>query len=282
MSVTWPPDLISDIARRRCVLVLGAGISSNSTNAAGMRPKTWYSFLMKAVDKISGPNSHQDAIRKLIRNNDYLTACQVIRDRMGVTDFNQLTAEEYLTPGFQAAAIHDSIIALDSRIVATPNFDTIFENRINHVQSNSVAVKHYYDNDVAEAVRGTNRMVLKIHGSINSPNRMIFTRDDYSKARHDNLAFYAILEALAITHTFLFLGCGLEDPDIRLILEDYGFKHEHSKPHFFVLPSQKLHHIVTPAVEKSLNVKCLTYPSTGGDHSKLRIGIDELQLLVDA
>ena len=125
-------------------------------------------------------------------------------------------------------------------------------------------------------------MVLKIHGSINSPNRMIFTRDDYSKARHDNLAFYAILEALAITHTFLFLGCGLEDPDIRLILEDYGFKHEHSKPHFFVLPSQKLHHIVTPAVEKSLNVKCLTYPSTGGDHSKLRIGIDELQILVDA
>lgn len=282
MIIDWPQDLVSDVARRRCVLVLGSGISSNSTNASGARPKTWAAFLNHATTFIGAPAAHKKEINKLIRNNEFLTACQVIRDLMGKTAFYQLTEQEYLIPRFQYAEIHDRIIELDSRIVATPNFDTIFENRINSVQHSSVAVKNYYDNDVAEAIRSTKRMVLKIHGTINSPNRMIFTRDDYTKARHENAAFYSILDALAVTHTFLFLGCGLDDPDIKLILEDYGFKHEHSRPHYFVLPSSKLHAIVKPAVEKSLNVSCLSYPAPRGDHSKLKASIQELRDLVNA
>ena len=41
MKISWPNSLINDIARRRCVIFLGSGISRNSVNATGLHPKTW-------------------------------------------------------------------------------------------------------------------------------------------------------------------------------------------------------------------------------------------------
>lgn len=125
MVIPWPNDVISDIARRRSVLVLGAGISANSVNASGIRPKTWANFLNLAVAQVTGTKARQNAILRLIRDGDYLTACQVIRDALGPTAFYQLAIQEFLAPGFPAADIHNRIIDLDSRLVATPNFDTI-------------------------------------------------------------------------------------------------------------------------------------------------------------
>jgi len=277
MDLAWPDSLISDIARRRSVLFLGAGISCNSVNAAGQRPKLWAAFLDLAVRQVTGSQAKKKAIRELIKKADYLNACQVIRDSMGTTNFHQLAESEFLAPGFQAAPIHDVLIEIDSRIVATPNFDTIFDHRINHQQHNTVPIKNYYDNDVAEKIRSNSRLVLKVHGSIETPNKMIFTRDDYTNARHRYASFYHILEALAVTHTFLFLGCGLDDPDIRLLLEDYAFRHEYSKPHFFVVPKSNVHKDVLPSLKQSLNIEFLTYSAPNGDHTQLFDGLNVLR-----
>jgi hypothetical protein len=276
MVIDWPNDLTTDVARRRCVLVLGAGISANSKNVNGDSPKTWYSFLLDASESVNEAKTAQ-SVRKMLRAGDLLTACQIVRDHMGPPNFHNLAQSEYLSPGFQHATIHDRIIELDSRIVATPNFDTIYENRVNAIQHSTVAVKNYYDNDIAECIRGTKRVVLKIHGTIHTPNKMIFTREDYARARNQHSRFYEILNALAVTHTFLFMGCGLEDPDIRLLLEDYGFRHEYSRPHYFVIPSNKVDQVAKQSIEKVLNVKFLEYPTKKGDHSKLLAAITELR-----
>ena len=33
--INWPEDVVEDIARRRCVLYLGSGVSANSVNEKG-------------------------------------------------------------------------------------------------------------------------------------------------------------------------------------------------------------------------------------------------------
>ncbi len=275
MVINWPKDLVSDIARRRCVLFLGSGISAQSKNALGVSPKNWEAFLRAANRQLILSKPRRTEINQLINNRDYLTACQVIKDIAGDAIFHGFVQAEFLAPGFDYAPIHDSIINLDSRIVDTPNFDKIFDVRINHLQANSVAVKNYYDNDVAECIRGVGRAVIKIHGTIDSPNRMIFTRHQYARARYEYRNFYAILEAFALTQTFLFLGCGLDDPDIRLVLEDYAFKHDFAKPHYFVVPTGQFASATASAIEKGLNIKFLRY-SPIDDHRLLKDAIDEL------
>ena len=275
--IAWPPELVSDLARRRSVLFLGAGISRNSTNASGRSPRTWVEFLKHAAAKLPSVPRH---VKKMLAEGDLLTTCEVLKNNLGRDSFNSTLIDEYLAPGYQPSAIHDTLFKLDARIVATPNFDKIYESHANHKAGGSVRVKHQYDTDIAEAVRRNDRLVLKVHGSIDTPDRMIFTRAEYAEARSRYRGFYAVLEALALTHTFLFLGCGINDPDVRLLLEDMFFRYPNARPHIFVLPNNALHADLVAIVQSTMNVRILTYNPAGG-HSQLLTGLDDLLLRVE-
>jgi hypothetical protein len=274
--IVWPKHLIRDIARRRSVLFLGAGISKHASSSSGRRPKDWLEFLQQGATKVS-PRKH---ISRLISRGDLLTACEIIKARMGKDDFHSFVTEEFLTPQFEAGKIHEDLFKLDSRIVATPNFDKIYDSHANHLGHGSVKVKRYYEDDVADAVRRFDPFILKIHGCIDEPGKMIFSRQDYAAARNRYANFYSILDALAITHTFIFLGCGVNDPDVRLILENYAFRFKESLSHFIVMSQRNLHEDEKAVIESSMNLKVLTYDAKN-NHIELGTSIAELTSLVD-
>jgi len=230
--INWPQEIVDDISRRRSVVFLGSGISMNSANADGRRPKSWLEFLSDLLGHVQ-PNKH---IRTLLKEKDFLTACEVIKRHLGRDDFIKEVRDEFLTPQYEHAEIHENIFALDSRIVATPNFDKIYETFANAKAKGSIVIKHHYENDVNLAIRGSHRLILKIHGTIDSPDKLIFTRAEYAEARTRYAAFYENLQALALTHTFVFLGCGVNDPDIKLLLEDTLFRHPSTRKHLMLLP----------------------------------------------
>ena len=275
--ISWPQEVVSDVSRRRSVIFLGSGISMNSVNATGRRPKTWLSFLESILPSIA-PRAH---IRKLLKEGDYLTACEVIKRALGREEFTRIVREEFLTPGYQYAEIHEKIFSLDSRIVATPNFDKIYETYANAQAHGSIVIKHHYDTDVNSVIRGSGRVILKVHGTIDSPDKLIFTRAEYAKARTKYSSFYEILEALALTHTFIFLGCGVNDPDIKLLLEDTLFKHNSSRSHIMLLPTKSLHNSVAEVIQDTMNLNIIRY-SPRDDHKELLDSISNLNELVEA
>jgi hypothetical protein len=261
--IDWPQDLIDDIARRRCVLVLGAGVSKNSKNAAGQRPKDWKEFLMYASENIQGKTE----IRKQIKFGDYLTACELIKKQLGRDDFNSLVKQEFLIPQFKPDTIHEYIFNLDSRIVITPNFDKIYDTYANTASYGNVIVKKFNETDIADCIRRTDPLIIKIHGSVESPDNLIFTRKDYSEARTKYRDFYHLIDALSITHTFIFLGCGVNDPDIRLLLEDYSLKYSHNRKHYIIMSKNTIHHKVREIISDTMSLKSIIYDPK--DHHKI-------------
>ncbi|HNW72380.1 MAG TPA: SIR2 family protein [Bacteroidales bacterium] len=274
--IQWPNELVEDIARRKSIIFLGAGVSMNSTNAAGRRPKSWNAFLTDAIVNIR-PNQH---IKSLIKRNDYLTACEIVKKELGREGFTTIVLDEYLTPGYIHAPIHDSIYRLDSRIVMSPNFDKIYETRANAIANGTIQVKNYYDNDVAESIRRSNRVIIKAHGSIDQTDKMIFSRTEYSNAKIENRNFYSIFEALIITNSFIFIGCGLNDPDVRLLLEDYSQKFKCARNHYFIIPKKTIHAAEMAVIENALNLKFLTY-SRDNHHQELSDSLAALDTIVD-
>jgi len=103
----------------------------------------------------------------------------------------------------------------------------------------------------------------------------------YAQAREEFRGFYSLLEALVLTHTFLFLGCGVHDPDIRLILEDTFFRHPSSPKHFFALPNRELNNLVITVLEESMNLTMLKY-NPENNHKELEDSIKELVELVES
>lgn len=269
--IYWPDSLIEDIARRKCVLVLGSGVSKNSTNGAGIRPKDWNEFLMHASKNISGKTE----IRKQIKSGDYLTACELIKKELGRDDYNTLVRTEFLTPAFQPAKIHEHIFNLDSRIVITPNFDKIYDTYANTASHGNIIVKKYTETDIADSIRRPEPLIIKIHGSVESPDDLIFTRKDYSEARTKYRDFYHLIDALSVTHTFVFIGCGTNDPDIRLILEDYSFRFARNKKHFIVMAKNVVHAKVREIISDTMSLKPLLYDPKD-HHNLLTTSIEKL------
>lgn len=270
--IQWPGSLVKDIARRRAVVVVGSGISRNSQNSTGERPKTWRMLLDRLAGEIT-PNQH---IRQLLNMGDYLTACDVIKRNMKDHQFKGILREEFIDPRFQPSPFHEEIFKLDARIVATPNFDKIYDTFANQQSGSSTIIKNHYDHDVAEIIRTTNRIILKIHGTIDSPDRLIFTREEYAEARQQYRNFYRLLESLAVTNTFIFLGCGIADPDIQLLMEDTCYRHRASPPHYFILPGRSVHKDVQRTYEGTMNLEFVTYPSSKGNHQALLHGLRDL------
>ncbi|AKO52328.1 hypothetical protein ABA45_07740 [Marinobacter psychrophilus] len=270
--ISWDNSIINAIARRRCVIVLGAGVSRNSTNAKGKRPDTWEDFLKNCVSNLTDV----DHINTLISQKDFLTACELIKERMGADDFTEKVQQEYQRSGYRHASIHEQIYKLDSSIVASPNFDNIYDTYASSESASSVVIKDHTSSDIANyLLGGDKRLIIKTHGSANNPTEIIFTRNDYAEARTKYVLFYEILKSLALTHTFLFLGCGTDDPDIRQLFEDLQFTHGRMPYHYMTLPKGEVHNDVLEVASASMRIKFVEYSSDNG-HEELSLSLADL------
>ena len=279
MVVDWPNELISDIARRTCVLYIGAGISANAQSADGSSPPTWDAFLRSCLTKIDkGDISY---IEKLLDQQDLLSACEVIIDRIGVSEFNNIAQNAFRRPGFIPADIHQAIYNLDSRLVITPNVDKIYEQYAQATSYGTVVVKKQTEHDISNFIRSTDRVILKAHGSIDAPNEMSFSKYQYNEARYKYSGFYKLLDSLALTHTYVFIGCGLNDPDIRLTLENYNFGFPGCKPHYFVSADTSMNPDLEQSLLKNCNLKVIKYDNSDGSHKELLVALNQLVALVE-
>jgi len=263
------------IAKRRCVVFLGAGISNNSISAIGSHPPTWSEFLNDALQACPNPKAH---IKAYLKSGDYLTACDIIREKLG-DEWNNLLRGKFVDPGYQPASIHEHIFNLDTRIFVTPNFDKIFDRHALLESGGTVSIKSYSDEDVSEIARGQGRYILKIHGDIDNPQRLIFTRKQYAEARVKFPGVYRVFESLLVTQCFLFLGCGLNDPDVALLLENYRFFHTFGAGHYFVAPG-KIHSDNIRMLKETRNLKILQYDKKD-NHFQLTESLKDLARLTE-
>jgi hypothetical protein len=241
-----------------------------------MRPPDWAEFLEGAVGAYTGAKQH---VKKLLKQQDHLTACEIIKQKLG-DNWHGYVHAQFVAPRFQPADIHRDIFKLDARVVLTQNVDKVYDTFALAESQNTIYVREYFHDNVGRFVRGDHRCVLKAHGSVDSVDQMVFTREEYAKARYAFPRFYALLDAFVLTHTFLFVGCGLADPDVRLMLERHAHVFPVSRPHVMIMPAKAAHADVRECFERNMNLQFLTY--SGADHHKeLRESISELVSRVD-
>lgn len=274
--INWPRDLIDDIAKRRSVLYLGSGVSANSSNSEGKKPATWNTFLKNIITlKESVIGSNKGIIEELIQKEDYLTACEIIVETIGSREFGELAADEFRRPGYKPNKIHEIIFSLDSKVVITPNIDKIYEQYANSASNGTVVVKKYNE-DIAKYLRSSDYIIIKAHGCVDDSDHIVFTHKQYSDARYKYATFYKMLDALMLTNTFIFIGCGIADPDIQLVLENYNFTFPGCRPHYFVTAKGTIHSEVIKSLLRNRNIKVITYDNYDGKHKELVDGLTDL------
>jgi hypothetical protein len=278
--ISWPPSLVREIAARRCVLFLGAGVSASAVDPGNSanRPKTWAEFLKEAADLINVPKRRK-IIEKLIKEKKFLLALQGIRDEANSADYRDLLNRNFNNPAFRESELHKCILELDARIVITSNFDKIYDNYCTRGEgSGAFKVISYHSGDLVDEIRSDTRLIIKAHGSIDNISTMMFTRAEYHRAKEEYSRFYEILKAIFLTHTAVFIGCSMEDPDVLLMLEDVKITASAERPHYVLIRQRSQDIYSVSDWKKTYNISPLEY---GPSHADLVNDLKALQELVD-
>lgn len=201
--VSWPPTLITELAERRVVMFLGAGISKAAHNAM----PSWTSLLSEMGKKLS-LRKDRDLIERLIRYDRLLDAAELINSQILPADRRAILEDKFRLNPAPKSEIYEHILALDPKVCITTNYDQLIEKNFEFYSggSSSHQVRSYtYDGFVSD-LRSPARVILKVHGCVTDTSNIVLDRKSYFNAKAENPGIYETIKALCTVNTVLFLG----------------------------------------------------------------------------
>ncbi len=235
-SPIFTPDLLDDFARDRVAIFLGAGVSAGVNTRTGKPISTWAEFLDSAA-KTSGNKVIKSEVKDLVSKGDYLFACEILKDHFQ-DSWEALLKKEFEKIG-EPSKLQQAILGLQQRVLVTTNFDLFLESyweKANPHATHHLQVKNGLTPDCFSIFRDNRPCLVKLHGSINNTDSMIFSLSDYASKAHANWQYSTFVETLLCTHTVLFIGFSMKDTAITNLLEIYTQKFPKNRPHYAFMP----------------------------------------------
>ncbi|HEX8123708.1 MAG TPA: SIR2 family protein [Solirubrobacteraceae bacterium] len=177
-------------------------------------------------------------VTALLRNRNYLDAAELLRyyaDEAGrAQDFTHGIVARVESPDdpYQPGEWHDEILRLDPLTVVTTNFDNILER----ATASGFGVHLPDARKIDVEVRSGAPIIIKMHGSVAHREDMVLCRSDFARVRQSSSHMLAVMHALFLTRTCLFIGYSLDDPDMQLVLENVLGARAIKPAHFLLGP----------------------------------------------
>ena len=204
-----------------------------------------------------------------------LLALQTIYDLCDPGEYSNYLKEMYLRKGYAPSNVHKLIKDLDSKIVITTNFDKLYENACSDLQG-CMTFDYTQTKSIIGCIKSPESIIIKAHGSIDDTEKIVFTAQQYYRAQEEYPEFYRLLSSLFLTHTIVFLGYSLQDPDINLLLQFLHNTANTSCPHYLVSKSGNSTQLIKHW-KNTYNVSLIEY---GDSYDYFEKSLEELRDLV--
>lgn len=194
-------DYSKKLMDRNAALFIGAGLS----RPAGF--VDWKELLQEIT---------QDLRLEIDKEYDLISIAQYhlnerkTRDKLNAKLIEEFTRDARLTQN------HALIARLPIHTVWTTNYDKLLEEAFK-AEHKRVDAKITAKN-IAQAKRGIDVTVYKLHGDVSLPHEAILTKDDYETFNLSRELFTIRLKGDLVSLSFLFLGFSFTDPNIEYIL----------------------------------------------------------------
>lgn len=269
----WPKALTAELASRRCIIFLGAGASAGSISSDGSKnPSTWETFLNDLKGKMRVASSK--VVDEMIVQKRYLDAAEIILNNVPQADFTGYIREEFVRPRYKPSPIHEAVLEIDPKIVVTTNYDDIYDNFCRQGDAvDGYNVCKYYEDHLVSDLRSPVRLIVKAHGCVSDSSKIILSRSHYFREKQNHENFFKVLESLFLTHTVLFIGYSLSDPDIQLILENSNIAAKSAHPHYIAI-SDNIEASLKESYKRTYNLEFIEFQQ--GNYQELNEGLTEL------
>lgn len=202
--MTLPPGLISAIRIGDVVPLVGSGLS----RASGMA--SWDEIVQTLRDALK-PEGADDSPLDL---DTFETPDAVgLHQRRLLFDL----LEEAVGQGFSPNPLHELLSRIPFLSYLTTNWDRLLETQL--AQNGRVNV--VFDDRTARTWRESQSpQVIKMHGSIDNPETIVFGLSDYSNFYQSPSVLMSLVRTLMATRRILAIGFGMRDPFLKALLHN--------------------------------------------------------------
>jgi hypothetical protein len=277
-----PPELAQRTISRKCVAVVGAGLS----RGAGL--PDWAGALKLVLDWAES-QGHQirdrEDIADLIKDKtaDLLMIAAELADQLGPTRYRQALNAVFRPRGVRPTEAHENLVSVPFAGVITTNYDKLIETAYAATGSSPPLVcTHTQAPELSAIMAGEGPFILKAHGDIDQIETVILGRQDYQELL-TNEAYKRCMSLLCSQYTWLFLGFSLTDPDFRLTLDSCRAAFSgNTVNHYAIVPGSAAGPIQRRRFEKDYGITILTYKPSTQLHPEVALFIKDMNALIDA
>lgn len=236
-----PAPLRRQLVEGRWLPIIGAGFSRNAHVPSGEPPPDWRELGNKLAADIPGLD-YDGPI-------DAVSAYQQAFGRAALID---RVAELLHIHTAKPSAAHIDFAQLGFEHVVTTNFDTLLETAYDSVQRTCLPLVE--ESQLSNRNYYPGPRLLKLHGDILHPNRLVLTEDDYDGFLGRNPLLATSLGALLIDHVAILIGYSLDDPDMRQILSVVKDRLGSLAPQLWAIQVNSPQHVVNRYERRGVHV----------------------------
>jgi SIR2-like domain len=221
----------------RVLIFLGAGLSFGVGRYLGRasfeRPRpfdddrfpSWPDLVARMKSRLlaRAADPHEaNALESFFDHNDYLDCAQLFRATVGRTEYHRFLESQF-EPSTgdenRLTASHEALVRLPIRELFTTNYDQLIELAFSS-RGETLVVSASADEFKRHQPDRPEHHLIKLHGSIETPDRIVLTREDYAESRRARAEMFEHLTQEVRYSSFLFVGFSLSDPNFNIIRDD--------------------------------------------------------------
>ena len=189
----FPEPFLEDVVGGRCLPFIGAGFSLNAKIPKGKKMLDW-DGLGKKVAAALPDYQYTSAVEALSAYSHEFTRVK----------FVELLSSALLITTIQPAKAHEEFCRLPFERVVTTNFDFLLEQAYARISKYCIPLISEDQLAVGDSQAGVR--LLKLHGDLHHPNRLVVTEEDYDAFLTSLPLLATHLSSLLIDHTAFFIG----------------------------------------------------------------------------
>lgn len=201
-----PKSLLDDLRQGRWLPIIGAGFSTNAAIPDGRPPVAWAELGRELSEDVDGLGSDAPVLEVL----------SAYEHGFGRVDLVDRTARLIRVHDAKPGPTHLAFARVGFIDVITTNFDNLLERAYEAVGKGCMPVID--ETQLSAPNRYAGPRLIKMHGDIGHPDRLVLTEDDYDDFLRKYPLLATSITAMFVDRTTVLVGYSLDDPDTRQLL----------------------------------------------------------------
>jgi len=265
-----PKELLDSITEKKCILFVGAGLSSKAIRSDGKPLPTWKGLLSElleyCVDKRIPFSVNVKDLEEMIANNNLIMVAQEIQETITKHDFGEFLQQLFREKSVVPTSTHLLLPQIPFRSILTSNYDTLIEGA--YTLSNKGRIPHKFTQEdllnISSPLRKDDFYIFKVHGDFDRPSSVVLGSRDYQKLFFRSPEYRQFLETLFSVYTVLFIGYGSSDPDLDNILDRLSTIFDRTlDKHYILLPENKFNFVERKRLLLDKRLEVIEYENDG-------------------